>query len=644
MKIKKYREYVLDGVSICDIANNHFKAVAERSGKTLEEVTPKYNTIGTWEQKYRRLIHTIVKKNIHKGFAQLNAEIMKKKNAYGNGYVDMLYNLEMLGIITIDRTYVPEKESMKYYLCDGITYHAEMVVAKKSLDDDESLAIENQNRIKSLLPIDFYKRYSSSLKSIKLVYPKQAKAYVDQFKYPTVEARDCRLDKIENFTNNEGNLMIDEVDSNGRIYHPLTNCPRELKTFLNIAFACDCKNSHPLLFNLTIIKHFNIVSQTIEAIYRVFKLQSIQIYSSNIKQVLVSGGVPKNAIKAIPADALFYIYLTSKGRFWNYILDRHQESPTDNDIVETRSDIKLEMFGQVFYRKGLNNVTRKSTGKKKYPLASIFQTEFPTVNKLVRAEKKKDSNPHDRKELPSDMMKIESAIYHEILNEIYKLNSKYKVINIHDAIEVLDVPENSTLTIEVVKEIMEKVYSKHLLMPTLSEEMPADVNWIMDDLIKMNRKIDEKSQAIELSASNGDPKSKALQTALKLGYMEFIWDESHDNVVLHLTNKLKKENSKQKRQKLQKTKKQHFKQISFFITTMGASANAITMKGWLDTIRGEECSDAETWNGFLDNWKVIKLKESDNTRHPFIVELRDGVNLVSRWRVLGYKGRTDNLS
>ncbi len=634
--MKYYREYHLDGYSLEEIARNHHKAVAERTNNALEDVTPKYNTVGTWIEKYKRLIHTIIKKNIHSGCAIMNAEIMRGKKAYGNAYVDMMYNLEMLGIIMIDRTYIPGKESMKYYLCDGISYHVEKVLSKQGLDDNELLRIENENRIKSLLPTKFYNRYTSSLKALKLTYPKQARAYVEKFKYPTVDAMNCRLDKIEELVNNEGKLMIDEVDSNDRIYHALTNCSRDLKPFLNISFACDCKNSHPLLFNLTIIKHFRIDEKTLDAIYKVFE-QPIHLQASNIKKILVTDGVSKKAIKAIPADALFYIYLTSTGKFWNYILDKQKESSFDNDIVVTRSDIKLEMFGQVFYRKGLNNVTRKSTGKKKYPLASIFQDEFPTVNKLVRTEKKKDSNPKDRKELPSNMMKIESVIYREILNEIYKLNPKYRVFNIHDAIEVVDVPENSTLTIDVVKAIMTKVYRKYLLMPTLSEDMPVDIDWLMEDLTHMNQLIEIKARAIKLSASNGTSKSIVIQTALELGYLEYIWNESHNDVVLHLTDKLKKDNSKRKKAKSQNGNKQHFKQILFVIN----GEDIITMKGWIDMLRCDECSYTETWNGFLDDWNVIKLKESDNTRYPFMVELRDGMNLVSRWRVLGHKGRTN---
>ncbi|MCL1613708.1 hypothetical protein [Phocaeicola plebeius] len=66
------------------------------------------------------------------------------------------------------------------------------------------------------------------------------------------------------------------------------------------------------------------------------------------------------------------------------------------------------------------------------------------------------------------MMAEESRIFHEILERCYQHG--WKVINIHDAIIVLDVEANNFDYHELIT-IMEDVYKSNALYPSISVEV-----------------------------------------------------------------------------------------------------------------------------------------------------------------------------
>ena len=63
--------------------------------------------------------------------------------------------------------------------------------------------------------------------------------------------------------------MIHSIDDNNRIYHYMTNLPRDLKCFFNIKYQCDIRNSHPLLFNLFLIDKYNISDDIIRYLLQI---------------------------------------------------------------------------------------------------------------------------------------------------------------------------------------------------------------------------------------------------------------------------------------------------------------------------------------------------------------------------------------
>lgn len=652
-KNKGIHVYRLTDYSLDQIVKNHELAELDYYGGNVKE--KKFVKPSAIERKkllYSILIHTIIKwcERSENRVAILNSQYLKKK--YRNGYVVMLHNLEMLDIIDIDHNYLQNVCSKGYRIKDGVKYHIERINSKDMIDElipHESEIIkqcraEKDELIESTLTPKVAKRYEQSLKCIQLEHPTLAEEYVKTYRYPSESARDSRLLKIQDFRLLKGKFVINGIDANNRIYHVLTNCPRDIKSFLNIKFACDCHNSHPLLFNLNIIEYYGLDTQTIYKMFDVMRGND-NLDINNIRKTLIDGGVVKQSISNIPQDALYYIYLTSRGLFWDFMLDSYGSISSQYDgVVVTRSDIKLQMFAQVFYRKKLNNTTNKETGEKRYPLASLFNEKFPTVSKIVRNEKRKDSNPENRKELPSNMMKVESKIYHEILAEIYKLNPKYKVFNIHDAIEVLDVPENESLTVDIVKQVMEQVYRRNGLMPDLSVDYPENIDQLMSDLTLMNQLIDAKLEELRQRANAGDEQAIVYSYAINHGYLEFIWsDSSHQSVSLHLTDKVKSEEISPRKICTQSNDEQQVKWACgkkvFYILGEESKKNIMTMKGWLDYENGKRVNNYDLLDNYRRDYKLVRNNGRNKARYTYKVDVIDGEVVNSYLAIKKYMGR-----
>ena len=240
--------------------------------------------------------------------------------------------------------------------------------------------------------------------------------------------------------------MIHTIDKNNRIYHYMTNLPRDLKCFFNIKYQCDISNSHPLLFNLFLIDKYNISNDIIDCLLRI----DGDIIDNHYLRQQLCNSLKSNNIefdkKSIPIDVLKYIHSTSKGLFWNNFLDLFEDME--------RSEIKQKMFCEVFYSKN-----SKSTRFK--PFAKIFKEHYPSVWQTIKELKAEDTD-----KLPNNMMAHESRLFHQILVECYKRN--WKVISIHDAIIVLDVEANQHFDLDELKQIMTNVYLSNRLHSSMS--------------------------------------------------------------------------------------------------------------------------------------------------------------------------------
>ena len=162
-----------------------------------------------------------------------------------------------------------------------------------------------------------------------------------------------------------------------------------------------------------------------------------------------------NDCKPITYDELFYILLVSKGVFWDYIIS--------SNICEanglTRSDVKVAMFSEVFYS------NKKGMAWKKY--APYFDLSFPSVYALINHMKFNishiDQEPSEW--VSGEITKLESSLFWEILQRLYK--KRYCVVNIHDAIVVLDVKGNSNCTEDEVCDIIRQVYWENGLLANI---------------------------------------------------------------------------------------------------------------------------------------------------------------------------------
>ena len=67
------------------------------------------------------------------------------------------------------------------------------------------------------------------------------------------------------------------------------------------------------------------------------------------------------------------------------------------------------------------------------------------------------------------MMSVESQLFKSILQECW--GRGYRVVNLHDALIVFDVDENKNVTIEELTSIIEGVYNRSMLFPTVKVEI-----------------------------------------------------------------------------------------------------------------------------------------------------------------------------
>ena len=121
-----------------------------------------------------------------------------------------------------------------------------------------------------------------------------------------------------------------------------------------------------------------------------------------------------------------------------------------------RGEVKSTLFREVFYS--------HSTTARNRDYAKQFAQIYPNVWHSIRLMKKESKG-----NLPNKMMAFESKLFGAILRRCYERN--WCVVSIHDAVIVLDVPENEDLDIDELMGIMIEEYARCGLCPTISVEM-----------------------------------------------------------------------------------------------------------------------------------------------------------------------------
>lgn len=296
----------------------------------------------------------------------------------------------------------------------------------------------------------FIKKYNECLSRLELRDKDEAMKYIEK-RRPSFESEHSYhyyRSRIEDFNKKE--LVVLSVDKNGRVYHYLTNMPKSLKRFFNIKYQCDIANSHPVLFSYYLIKEYKIDKDIIKILFN-SNYKDISLYHNDGKQLcklLKDSGVGAQCVKSIPTDVLQYILATMKGRFWDDFVEVYK--------TMDRGEVKSTMFREVFYS--------HSTTTRNRPYAKQFAMIYPHVWHSIRMMKKEA-----REALPNKMMSLESGLFGSILRRCFSRG--WCVVGIHDAVVVLDVPENENLRVEDLTGVIMAEYARCGLFPTVAVDV-----------------------------------------------------------------------------------------------------------------------------------------------------------------------------
>lgn len=406
-------------------------------------------------EKYLYLNHLLIFKAFnHNNQIRLNTKILRK--IFGDFIYPMLKNLEKMGIISISNEYTIGEESrlivLEYFDITRIEIYSPRIIEyKRRLElelQEWSCNSENAEQQKEMpYNKDFITKYNAALSLLELRDKDEAIRCIMNREYKTEQQRKFNLARIVNYENN--NKTISSIDKNNRIYHYITNIPKYLKRYFNIRYQIDISNSHPLLYTDYLIKYYNINKEILKIISEI-NLNNINDYNNRNVTKLLYKTLKDNDLhvtkREIPKDVLLYIFQTMKGIFWNNFMLLFD----DND----RGHIKSCLFREVFYSYATRIRSNKIYGKQ-------FVKLYPNVWKVLRHVKMTGNEL-----LPNVMMKLESSLFYAILSKCFERN--WKVINIHDAILVLDTSDNRDCSVESVKEIIKEVYNQNNLFPTVS--------------------------------------------------------------------------------------------------------------------------------------------------------------------------------
>lgn len=427
------------------VCMGEYAAIVEREGKR-----PPRKIILV--HKYKFLIHDIIMRCRASKNNSIQLNYARYDSVLGEHFSDMLRTLNDLELIHLSNTYTMGKTSRHISLNDwniGFTEDSNI----KVIDYLDKLELTYHESVKKYTSeadnSTFIKKYNQCLSKLELVDRVGALDYIEGRKssFNTIHSYYYYRSRIEDY--NKNSLLISSIDTNGRIYHYMTNLPKALKRFFNIRCQLDIANSHPVLFSYYLINEYNINNDIIKFLSKLDYKDIIGYHNKGkqLRKLLKDNGIEVQA-KALPNDVLQYVFVTMKGRFWDDFVE----------IFHTleRGEVKSTLFREVFYS--------HSTTTRGREYAKQFAKIYPHVWHSIRMMKKES-----RGNLANQMMSFESRLFGAILRRCYERN--WCVVSIHDAIVVLDAPENEYLDIDELKGVMMEEYARCGLYPTISIEM-----------------------------------------------------------------------------------------------------------------------------------------------------------------------------
>jgi len=557
---KKITIYYIKDIEINQLIDKHKELLSNNN-------TVKINT-NILSAKYEFINHLICMRYINNKQEEirLNTKVLQK--TFKTEYITMLEVLEKLQIININPQYKigeksriitllpPFKNQIKkkqpndlllYNKLNNLCENTLNAGSNKRKENDIKRISEDVSHASKILDI-----YDKNLKLLRISHIEEINNFIESNTFHSPKQYEYYTNITNHYINDNKTFQHKSIDNNNRIYSILTSTPRLIKNFLNIKYSIDVKNSHPLLINYLLINRLNISNSLISLFYKcidsnnksfsnntntnynttITQLNYTFTTTNNInidKSIKVPYGIEnirnsicinqnhKNEFARIPNDVWLYILNTSTGHFWDDFKDNFIEYGLN------RTDVKQTIFHEVFYTKSTSLTAR---GKM---FAKAFKEIYPNVYELIVTMKKERENAvyeytfteenaeaylceleEKTKHISNDMMKLESAIFFEILDKIYKRRD-CKALTIHDAIIVLDTNSKKKCNSGIITNIMKKVYEKYHLHPQFSIEFNP-LNWRIElERAETNEPlIAAKIKEIEEDAAKG--KKIAIET------------------------------------------------------------------------------------------------------------------------------------
>ena len=450
----------LANISISSIMDKYTELIRENEAKSAP-----YRAV--LQHKVLFLIHLIIIrcKASKDNEIQLNSEILE--DVLGNEYDYILTTLKEMGIIDVGSHYLVGEKCRPISLKDWnikvevlpnqkvIEYlkKCEKLAKKKKKDAKNDfkikpikvdgkfqlIKVDSKSKL-SKEEIEFRKIYEESLSHLRLKVGKsEAQEFINTlFSNFDNHSYHYYSSCVQDFDVN--NLKIFSIDKQDRIYHILTSLPKKLKPLFNIKYQLDIANSHPLLFSKYLIEKYKISIKTLSIIYNDIKKEE---YINNLHNVteLFCNKLNTSDL-CVPIDIFKYIYVSSKGMIWDDFASIFDEY--------TRDEVKVKAFKEIFYPK--QDFTEHTEFGKKF--IELYPNVYQAIKEIKNVTK-----------LPNLMMRIESRLMRQILNECYAHG--WKVVSIHDAIVVFDVEANSSVKPIDIKIIINNIYRRYLLHPTI---------------------------------------------------------------------------------------------------------------------------------------------------------------------------------
>ena len=470
---------------------------------TCKERNLSHPRIGELTIKFAHLCHTLIEKAKTNQYMDFSMPSVFMDKTYGVLYANMLRILQYHNLITIRRERITDRDgnpigepymikcwytivNPKDIVNIKVNRNDFMQIEKKyqkiikvgyNYSDEEykeilrqypcfkklkSQEIASQIKLKKYyekeLPPHFYENYTGAL--LKLKYDEEM---LDDFVRVQGERNQNTYNKhkfiVMSLKTVPMHIFCDSA-KNGRIYTPFCTIPRALRSAFNLKFEVDISNCHPLLYNNIICKERNITNYVEIFRYIDDAIVSACCLKDNAKTSIIDGMKIYNMDSfwsqmeerfQQPSDLLKYMYLTSKGLWWDYVMETIHSNVT-------RDEIKVRYCSEVLYSKTPDVVYDDNIVK------DYMFNNFPTIMAMIcKSQKEKGETS-----LANELMSEESKIIKKILCALYEQG--YVVINIHDGIFVLDVRKNNSLTPENIISMFNDLITKNNMVGDVKVE------------------------------------------------------------------------------------------------------------------------------------------------------------------------------